>query len=230
MGRSYTPMTELSEYRERGVATWYGRRYHGQRTSSGEVYDMYAMTGAHTLLPIPSYARVTNLANGRSVVVRINDRGPFLADRLIDLSFVAAHKLDIVRNGSALVEVEAVLPQTDAVPSYADTAPVSAAPAIATAMREPKAPSLGDEVTAPRAAAGDHFLQLAAFSVLENAERFVERVRTQLNGSDAQLRIVSTGSVYRVQAGPYANRAAALQAADGIGQMLGAAPIVAVPR
>ena len=84
MGRSYTPMTSHAPYRARGIATWYGRRYHGKQTSSGEIYDMYAMTAAHTTLPIPSYARVTNLADGRSVVVRVNDRGPFVGERLID--------------------------------------------------------------------------------------------------------------------------------------------------
>src|SRR6185503_1359248 len=85
MGRSYTPMTTLQPYKGRGIASWYGRRYHGKPTSSGEIYDMYGMTAAHTVLPIPSYARVTNLANGRSVVVRVNDRGPFVEGRIIDL-------------------------------------------------------------------------------------------------------------------------------------------------
>ena len=110
MGRSFMPMTTLSRYKARGTATWYGRRYHGKPTSSGEIYDMYAMTAAHTTLPIPSYARVTNLANGKSVVVRINDRGPFVGDRLIDLSYTAAHKLGLVAEGSGLVEVETILP------------------------------------------------------------------------------------------------------------------------
>jgi rare lipoprotein A len=110
LGRSYTPMTSLQPFRQRGLASWYGKRYHGQKTSSGEVYDMYAMTGAHPTLPIPSYARVTNLANGRSVVVRINDRGPFKSDRVIDLSYVAAHKLGYIQAGQARVEVEAVIP------------------------------------------------------------------------------------------------------------------------
>ena len=110
LGRRYVPYTALAPYRARGVATWYGRKFQGKRTSSGERYDMYAMTAAHTILPIPSYARVTNLANGRSVVVRINDRGPFHADRLIDLSYAAAYKLGYVAAGSAKVEVEAILP------------------------------------------------------------------------------------------------------------------------
>jgi len=106
--RQYVPMTALAPYRERGVASWYGRRYHGQRTSSGEVYDMYAMTAAHPTLPIPSYVRVTNVGNGRSVVVRVNDRGPFLNSRLIDLSYTAAAKLGYVNAGSAEVDVELI--------------------------------------------------------------------------------------------------------------------------
>jgi len=114
LGRKYVPYTSLKPYRARGVATWYGRKFQGKRTSSGERYDMYAMTAAHTILPIPSYVRVTNLANGRSVVVRINDRGPFHADRLIDLSYVAAYKFGYVTAGSANVEVEAILPGRNA--------------------------------------------------------------------------------------------------------------------
>jgi rare lipoprotein A len=112
-GRGYVPLSTLQPYREQGIATWYGKKFHGQKTSSGETYDMYAMTGAHKTLPIPSYARVTNLANGRSVVVRINDRGPFHSERLIDLSYAAAHRLGYVGAGSARVEVESVLPGAD---------------------------------------------------------------------------------------------------------------------
>jgi rare lipoprotein A len=110
LGREYVPMTSVQPYRERGSASWYGKRYHGQKTSSGETYDMYQMTAAHPTLPIPSYARVTNLKNGKSVVVRINDRGPFHAGRLIDLSYVAAYKLGYVQAGSAQVEVESIVP------------------------------------------------------------------------------------------------------------------------
>jgi rare lipoprotein A len=111
LGRKYIPYTSLKVYRARGVATWYGRKFHGKKTASGERYDMYAMSAAHTILPIPSYARVTNLSNGKSVVVRINDRGPFHADRIIDLSYAAAYKLGYVGAGSAKVEVEAILPE-----------------------------------------------------------------------------------------------------------------------
>ena len=110
LGRDYVPMTSLQPFRQRGTASWYGKRYHGQKTSSGEVYDMYAMTAAHPTLPIPSYARVTNVANGRSVVVRINDRGPFRSARINDVSYVAANKLGVIQAGQAQVEVEAILP------------------------------------------------------------------------------------------------------------------------
>jgi rare lipoprotein A len=110
LGRRYVPMTSVQPFRQRGLASWYGKRYHGNKTSSGEAYDMYAMSAAHPTLPIPSYARVTNMANGRSVVVRINDRGPFRSERIIDLSYVAAHKLGFINAGQARVEVEAIVP------------------------------------------------------------------------------------------------------------------------
>jgi rare lipoprotein A len=110
MGRDYVPLAEVQPFRQRGLASWYGRRFHGQKTASGEPYDMYAMTAAHPTLPIPSYVRVTHLGNGRSVVVRVNDRGPFHSSRIIDLSYAAAFKLGYIQAGSAQVEIEAVIP------------------------------------------------------------------------------------------------------------------------
>jgi rare lipoprotein A len=109
-GTHYVPLVQLQPFRQRGVASWYGRRFHGQKTASGEPYDMYAMTAAHPTLPIPSYVRVRHLASGRSVVVRVNDRGPFHASRIIDLSYAAAYKLGFVQAGSAQVEVESLVP------------------------------------------------------------------------------------------------------------------------
>ena len=110
LGTPYTPQTERQPYSEEGMASWYGRRFHGRKTASGEAYDMYAMTAAHPTLPIPSYVRVTSLKNGRSVVVRINDRGPFHRNRLIDLSYTAAHKLGYLAQGSTRVRVESIDP------------------------------------------------------------------------------------------------------------------------
>jgi rare lipoprotein A len=110
LGKTYTPQTARRAHRQEGLASWYGRRFHGKKTASGELYDMYAMTAAHPTLPIPSYARVTALDNGKSVVVRINDRGPFHGKRIIDLSYAAAHRLDYIRKGSTQVRVESIAP------------------------------------------------------------------------------------------------------------------------
>ena len=107
-GHTHVPRTRAGDYRKEGVASWYGRRFHGKKTASGERYDMYAMTAAHPTLPIPSYARVTALNSGKSVVVRINDRGPFHSKRIIDLSYAAAHKLGYIKQGSARVRVESI--------------------------------------------------------------------------------------------------------------------------
>jgi len=109
LGQKYRPLTSLQPYRQKGIASWYGKKYHGQKTSSGELYDMYAMTAAHPTLPIPSYARVTHAGSGKSVVVRINDRGPFRGGRVIDLSYVAAYKLGFIQAGSAEVVVESIV-------------------------------------------------------------------------------------------------------------------------
>ena len=110
LGQEYVPLAQLQPFRQRGLASWYGKRFHGQKTASGEIYDMYAMTAAHPTLPIPSYVRVTHLANRRSVVVRVNDRGPFHPGRIIDLSYAAAFKLGFIQAGSAQVEVESIVP------------------------------------------------------------------------------------------------------------------------
>jgi rare lipoprotein A len=110
MGQRYFVLSSADGYDERGVASWYGPTFHGGNTSSGEPYNMYGMTAAHKTLPLPTYARVTNLGNGRSVVVRINDRGPFVANRIIDLSYTAAAKLDMLRDGTAMVEVRVLAP------------------------------------------------------------------------------------------------------------------------
>ncbi len=111
LDNKYEPMASFYPYKEKGVASWYGKRYHGKKTSIGEYYDMYGMTGAHTILPIPCYVRVTNTENNRSVIIRVNDRGPFKKDRIIDLSFAAAYKLRLSDKGSGPVEVELIDPR-----------------------------------------------------------------------------------------------------------------------
>jgi rare lipoprotein A len=109
-GKRYVPLASLQPFKQRGVASWYGKRFHGQKTSSGETYDMYAMTAAHPILPIPSYARVTSVKTGRQVIVRINDRGPFHGGRVIDLSYAAAYRLGLIDSGSGEVEIQSIVP------------------------------------------------------------------------------------------------------------------------
>jgi peptidoglycan lytic transglycosylase len=110
-GKKYVPLASVQPYHQRGVASWYGKRFHGQKTASGEAYDMYAMSAAHPILPIPSYARLTSLRTGRQVVVRINDRGPFHSNRAIDVSYAAAYRLGLIGTGSGEVEIDAIVPR-----------------------------------------------------------------------------------------------------------------------
>jgi len=219
MGRSYTPMTRLQPYRARGVATWYGRRYHGRQTASGEPYDMYGMTAAHTTLPIPSYVRVTHLGNGRSVVVRVNDRGPFIGERLIDLSYTAAHKLGFIGQGSAMVEVETIIP------GVSEPAPAAAAARAAPVVSAPSAASPRDPVTAE---GGGFYVQLGAFSSRENADNFLSRLRAQLDDETLTrtLHVFARDSLFRVHAGPYTSQSLAREAADRVTQSMGMVPLV----
>jgi len=211
LGREYVPMTSLAPFRQSGIGSWYGRRYHGQKTSSGESYDMYAMSAAHPTLPIPSYARVTNLANGRSVVVRVNDRGPFHGDRIIDLSYTAAWKLGYVDAGSARLEVESLLP--------GQPAPAAAATAIAApAASPPPAPG-------PAEAKGI-YLQLGAFSSPQGAESLRERLSRELGWLSESIRVVPGGSLYRLQLGPYRSQDDARPVADRIYAELSLRPLI----
>jgi rare lipoprotein A len=153
LGRSYTPDTGDAPFEQRGMASWYGRQYHGNATASGEPYDMFAMTAAHPTLPIPSYARVTRVGDGRSVIVRINDRGPFLQDRVIDLSYAAAARLGIVGPGSAEVTVEKITARDIAAGNIARPALAkAAAPAVAPAAPQPPAASAAPQEIAAEAA------------------------------------------------------------------------------
>ena len=146
LGKRYTVLDSAKGYDETGIASYYGNKFHGRRTSSLEVYDMYAFSAAHKTLPLPSYARVTNLANGKSVVVRVNDRGPFHEGRIIDLSFAAAVKLGVDRAGTARVEVVGLGPGDDARQDYDAVATVRPASAPAAAAAPPVAPSAIDQL------------------------------------------------------------------------------------
>lgn len=256
MGRSYRPMTELRAFRQRGVASWYGRRYHGRPTASGEIYDMYAMTAAHPTLPIPSYVRVTHVADGKSVVVRVNDRGPFHADRIIDLSYTAAYKLGILAGGSALVDVETIIPGETPATRTAEAPPpgvvVSALPApqvVAEPLPPPAASPGSPNATPPVAAAppvppppaesragatvvaaagNGHFLQLGAFGSRDNAESYLARARAELAWLAEALQLYFHDNLFRVQAGPYPDASAAREIADRIGVTLSVKPVMVV--
>ena len=219
MGKQYTPMTQLAPYSGRGIASWYGRRYHGKPTSSGEPYDMYAMTAAHTTLPIPSYARVTNLRNGRSVVVRINDRGPFVEGRIIDLSYTAAHKLGVLAGGSSMVEVQAI------VPDGSGTTITSAPPQLAARDPEPVVTPASPPVPVAADTSG-YFLQLGAFGSRDNAENFLARLKAQIGWLADRLHIFARDGLFRVQAGPYGSQGEARSVADRVSETSGIRPMV----
>jgi rare lipoprotein A len=209
-GKRYYVLSSNIGYIERGVASWYGPGFHKIRTSTGEPYDMYAMTAAHKTLPLPAYVRVTNLQNGRSVVVRVNDRGPFVGNRIIDLSYSAAAKLDMVRNGTAFVEVRSIDPNAT-VPSTLSAS--SAAPAeVVTVPLAPPANTAAPPVAAatppaaPVSIGAPLFVQAGAFGDPANAQRLAQRLRGGAYGTvfvrDDQI---AGRRMYRVRIGPVPN-------------------------
>jgi len=213
-GRVYQPISDARDYRARGLASWYGRKFHGRPTSIGEPYDMYAMTAAHPTLPLPSYARVTNLENGRSVVVRLNDRGPFHDGRIIDLSYTAAYQLDVLR-APTMVEVEAVLPD-DAPTSFTAQAEGGVALPVASLVETPTPPAPASAVTQRSASGVGHgavFLQLGAFVNPDTAARLMERVTVKLSRDFPGVMRLEGDGLYRVQAGPFASESDADRAA-----------------
>lgn len=222
LGKDYVPQTGLKPFRQQGIASWYGKKFHGQKTSIGEPYDMFAMTAAHPTLPIPSYVRVTNPANGRSVVLRVNDRGPFHADRIIDLSYTAAHKLGYINNGSSSVIVETIIPGGSTDTSYAAVAALprnteDSTPKPLTEERQTPASSpLGKGI----------FLQLGAFANADNAENLKNHLARDLDWLNDPIQIHSSGNMHRLHLGPYANRGDAERMAQRIKLALGYSPTI----
>lgn len=214
-GREYAPYKAHVEYRRQGTISWYGRKFHGQRTWSGEVYDMYAMSAAHPTLPIPSYARVTNLENRRSVVVRINDRGPFHSGRIMDVSYAAAYRLGFANAGTATVEVESI-------------APGAGAPATRAEVPRPIEP----EEPAPTVTAANEpsgvFLQVGAFSSNNNAESFRSKIQPQLLELKLSALVALQANLYRVHVGPFKTRAEASQMSEKVRETLGVRPLIVV--
>jgi peptidoglycan lytic transglycosylase len=197
LGKRYEVMGSSYGYQERGVASWYGNKFHGRQTSSHERYDMYAMTAAHKSLPLPTYVRVRNLRNHKSVIVRVNDRGPFVANRIIDLSYSAALRLDMIRQGTSLVEVTAI--SFDTPPS-----PPPAPPPVARALAEVKPEKA--KAIAPEKTEADVYVQVGAFGDAENARRRFALLRTGGVGNAFVLEDYSQSpALYRVRIGPIAD-------------------------
>ncbi len=216
-GKRYYVMASSVGYVERGVASWYGPGFHKERTSVGEPYDMYGMTAAHKTLPLPAYVRVTNLQNGRSCVVRVNDRGPFVGNRIIDLSYTAAAKLDMLRDGTAMVEVRSLQPLDPALDSHLTVASVGALPLASPPGAPPGVAPLTSQPMAPPAAlppvihaapmtstpVRTLFVPAGAFSAPDNAQRLAEKLRaagyTQVFVRDD---LIAGRKLYRVRIGP----------------------------
>jgi len=197
LGKTYVLLKTRRGYRERGIASWYGTKFHGQRTSSGEPYDMFAMTAAHKTLPIPCYARVTNLENGHSIIVRINDRGPFHPNRIIDLSYVAAAKLGVLKKGTAKVEVESIDPSAPA------PAPQQVAVSRPSETGEDKLAALQEAQSDGTPAARNRlYLQVAAYAHKVNAEKARAKLIMLLGEN---IVIHPANSIYKLWVGPLEN-------------------------
>jgi len=209
-GKRYYTLPSNKGFVERGIASWYGSKFHGRKTSNGEVYDMYRMTAAHKRLPLPTYLEVTNLENGRRVVVRVNDRGPFHENRVVDLSYAAAARIGMLGKGTALVEIRAIDPGAP------KTTPASRVAASKPA-RDPVSPS-------PRI-----YLQAGAFSNAYNAQRLRDRLARDLA---RQVRVIPAesggGPVHRVQVGPLASVEIADQVTDQMHRLGVTEPLVVI--
>jgi rare lipoprotein A len=238
LGKEYIPNNAVKPYKVRGIASWYGKKFHGQKTSIGEPYDMFAMTAAHPTLALPSYVRVTSLHSGKSVVVRITDRGPFHADRVIDLSYTAAYKLGLINGGSGQVEVEAIIPGEPAGTTYAQVTPpprptanteVDDIEQLARRMAAEEKPSGSISATSPNGDAGPAkgiFLQLGAFASAENAENLKNHLQRELDWLTETMRVNPGGGIHRLHLGPYASRGEADRVAEKIRAALGYRPTV----
>ena len=189
LGKRYSVMPSSTGYQERGVASWYGTKFHGNLTSSREPYDMYSMTAAHKTLPLPTYVRVRNLSNNKSVVVRVNDRGPFVHNRIIDLSYAAALKLDMIRDGTSLVEITAI----DFGEPGRDRPVRRSQPAVPAPMPAPE----------PEPAVSRLYAPVGAFGDRGNAERRLQTlVDAGIRGGFIHEESAASGMLYRVRIGP----------------------------
>jgi len=245
LGKSFTPDTSGSPYRVQGRASWYGRKFHGKPTSNGERYDMYAMTAAHPTLPIPSYVRVTRVSNGKTVVLRVNDRGPFISNRVIDLSYVAAYKLGVLAPGSAEVIVERIMPEEirrwrAQSPTAAPPSTIASAPMVTQQIQTTAPAPTSNQATVSIAASnvafspsspGGFFLQAGAFSDPARAQSMAADLTGKIPPDlGASVKIEqSSNNLYRVRIGPFVNRDAASQASERLRDRAGLPTTLSAP-
>jgi len=207
LDNKYTPMTSFYPYKEKGIASWYGKRYHGKKTSVGEIYVMYTMTGAHTTLPIPCYVRVTNTENGKSVIVRINDRGPFKKDRVIDLSFAAAYKLRLSDKGSGPVEVELIDPrQFSALKKMPD--------AITEKIKEKEVVSVQTKSVDILELSDAIFIQAGAFKNEKNADLLLKQLTDMKLENSPPSKKQFSEDLFHVVIGPFNSKDEATRISD----------------
>jgi rare lipoprotein A len=206
-GKTYQVMESAAGYEEEGLASWYGRKFHGYRTSSGEPFDMYRFTAAHRTLPLPTYARVTNLDNGKSLVVRVNDRGPFHSERIIDLSWAAAARLGIEGKGTGRVRVEALTVREKVKPSREGTVPTAVRAAVDSPPPDTAKAAEGDEL----------YLQAGAFQALDSARNLERALRDELK-LPVSVRQPESSALYKVWLGPFASNEARDRARQAIRQ------------
>lgn len=238
LGATYTPMTSYQPYNSTGVASWYGKRYHGRKTSIGEVYDMYAMTAAHPTLPLPSYVKVTNPANGRSVIVRVNDRGPFKKDRLIDLSYAAAYKLRFTNSGSSLVDVQALDASTFVKDSQAGAqlisqsnsqpnSKISVAPITSTSPTTTPTNQINPTTELAKQSNNSfgYFVQAGAFKSAVNADALIKKIQDLDITQNAVINSVYNNGLYRLKLGPFESKQQAEQIASRIRKQLNTAAV-----
>lgn len=218
LGATYKPMTSYQPYKERGIASWYGKRFHGKKTSNGETYDMYSMTAAHTILPLPSYVKVTNPANGRWVIVRVNDRGPFKHSRIIDLSYAAAYKLGYTNKGSTLVEVEAIDPDNASTYQNAEVKPVAFAdePVTTTTQVEQMAVITTDNTEI----VSGFFVQAGAFKNEINADSLINKLQGLDIDQNSGINKVYNNGLHRLKIGPFESKQVADKTAAAIRKKL----------
>ncbi len=220
LGMSFTPMTRLQPFSQQGIGSWYGTKFNGLKTSNGDTYDMFAMTAAHPTLPLPCYVRVTNTQNNRSVIVRVNDRGPFHNGRIIDLSFTAAYKLGYVDQGSSPVRVELIMPDASAV-TYAELSKDALA---ANDAKIDDKTRYGEEVPKPGT-----YVQMGAFQNGFNAQVLRNHLLRELDWmTPAQVHVYAEPPWHRVQVGPFATRVQAETVQVKIRDALGGQPHIAV--